>query len=225
MHQLDLAITSLGAFWAQLGAFVPKLIAAIILLLVGWITAKLIRAGIMQLLKIARFDKLAEKSGIDTFLEHGEIHFTLSRLLSELVYWLVILVTIVTVANSLGLHIVADLFNKVVLFIPNILVAILVLVFGTLLARFINRLIFAYLKNIGMEGALTLSTLSEYAVQIFVIFVALEQLRIGTQLLTAAFQIAFGAICFALALAFGLGGKEWAAEVIAKLSRHAKREP
>ncbi|HCA26648.1 MAG TPA: hypothetical protein DEP05_03230, partial [Betaproteobacteria bacterium] len=59
MHQLDLAITSLGAFWAQLGAFVPKLIAAIILLLVGWITAKLIRAGIMQLLKIARFDKLA----------------------------------------------------------------------------------------------------------------------------------------------------------------------
>ncbi len=225
MHQFDLVVTSLGVFWAQLSAFIPKLLAAIILLLAGWIMAKLTRAGIMRLLKVANFDKLAKKSGIDTFLENGEIHFTLSRLLAELAYWLVILVTIITVTNSLGLHIVASLFNEVVLFIPNILVAILVLVFGTLLARFINRLVFAYLKNIGMDSALTLSTLSEYAVQIFVIFVALEQLKIGTQLLTAAFQIAFGAICFALALAFGLGGKEWAAGVIAKLSRHTKREP
>lgn len=225
MHQLDLVVTSLGVFWTQLSAFIPKLLAAIILLLAGWIMAKLTRAGIMQLLKVAHFDKLAKKSGIDAFLEHGEIHFTLSRLLAELAYWLVILVTIITVTNSLGLHIVASLFNEVVLFIPNILVAILVLVFGTLLARVINRLIFAYLKNIGMDGALTLSTLSEYAVQTFVIFVALEQLRIGTQLLTAAFQIAFGAICFALALAFGLGGKEWAAGVIAKLSHHTKHEP
>jgi len=85
-------------------------------------------------------------------------------------------------------------------------------------ARFINRMVFAYLNNIGVQGALTISTLSEYAVIIFVVFVALEQLQIGTSLLTAAFQIGFGAIGLAFALAFGLGGREWAAGVIRKLT-------
>jgi hypothetical protein len=113
---------------------------------------------------------------------------------------------------------VAELFNKVVLYIPNIIVAILVLVFGVLVARFINRMVFAYLNNIGVQGALTISTLSEYGVIIFVVFVALEQLAIGTELLTAAFQIGFGAIGLAFALAFGLGGREWAAGVIKKLT-------
>jgi hypothetical protein len=113
---------------------------------------------------------------------------------------------------------VADLFNKIVLYIPNIIVAILVLVFGVLVARFINRMVFAYLNNMGVQGALTISTLAEYGVIIFVVFVALEQLAIGTTLLTAAFQIGFGAIGLAFALAFGLGGREWAAGVIKKLT-------
>ena len=144
--------------------------------------------------------------------------------MSELIYWLVMLVVIVMVSDSLGLSKVSELFNKVVLYIPNIIIAILVLVFGTLLARFINRVVFAYLKNIGVEGALTLSTISEYAVQIFVVFVAMEQLQIGTQMLTAAFEIAFGAIALALALAFGLGGREWAAGVIQKLASKSSRK-
>jgi hypothetical protein len=95
---------------------------------------------------------------------------------------------------------------------------ILVLVFGVLVARFINRMVFAYLNNMGVEGALTLSTLAEYAVIIFVVFVALEQLQIGTHLLISAFQIGFGAVGLAMALAFGLGGKDWAASVIKRLT-------
>jgi len=78
-------------------------------------------------------------------------------------------------------------------------------------------MVFAYLNNIGVQGALTISTLSEYAVIIFVVFVALEQLQIGTSLLTAAFEIGFGAIGLAFALAFGLGGRDWAAGVIKKM--------
>jgi len=164
------------------------------------------------------FDSLAEKTGIEAFLKQGNLELSLSRLLAKLAYWVVIFIVVVTVANSLGLHIVADLFNKIVLYIPNIIVAILVLVFGVLVARFINRMVFAYLNNIGVQGALTISTLSEYAVIIFVVFVALEQLQIGTSLLTTAFQIGFGAVGLAFALAFGLGGREWAAGVIKKMT-------
>ena len=223
-QQFDIFVTSLTSLSTELASFIPKLTGALILLFIGWIIAKLVRSAIVHLLKLARFDALSEKSGIEAFLKQGNITVSLGKILSEVVYWLIVMIVVVTVANSLGLHMVADLFNKVVLYIPNIIVAILVLVFGTLLSRFINRVIFAYLNNIGVEGALTISTISEYAVQIFVVFVALEQLQIGTQLLTAAFQIGFGAVAFAFALAFGLGGKDWAAGVIQKMSSHSKKK-
>lgn len=217
-QQIDVFVASLTSFWTQLASFVPQLLAALLLLFVGWVLASLIRTGVVKLLDVLKFDELSQKTGIDAFLKQGNINLSLSRIVANLIYWLFILVMIVMVSNSLGLHAVAELFNRVVLYIPNIIVAILVLVFGVLLARFINRLVFAYLNNMGVEGALTLSTISEYAVIIFVIFVALEQLEIGTHLLTAAFQIGFGAIGLALALAFGLGGKEWAAGVIKRMT-------
>ncbi len=217
-QQLDVFVSSLTSFWTQLAAFVPQLLAALLLLFIGWLFANLVRTGVTKLLDVLRFDSLAEKTGIEAFLKQGNLELSLSRLLAKLAYWVVIFIVVVTVANSLGLHIVADLFNKIVLYIPNIIVAILVLVFGILVARFINRMVFAYLNNIGVQGALTISTLSEYAVIIFVVFVALEQLQIGTSLLTAAFQIGFGAVGLAFALAFGLGGREWAAGVIRKMT-------
>ena len=217
-QQLDVFVASFTAFWTQLAGFVPQLLAALVLLFVGWLLANLAKTGVMKLLDVLKFDSLAEKTGIEAFLKQGHLDLSLSRLLGKLTYWVIIFVVMVTVSNSLGLHMVAELFNKIVLYIPNIIVAILVLVFGTLVARFINRLVFAYLNNIGVQGALTISTLSEYGVIIFVVFVALEQLAIGTTLLTAAFQIGFGAIGLAFALAFGLGGREWAAGVIKKLT-------
>lgn len=217
-QQLDLFVASLTSFWTQLASFVPQLLAALVLLFIGWILANLARTGVVKLLDVLRFDHLAEKTGIEAFLRQGNLDVSLGRLIANLAYWIIIFVVAVTVANSLGLHMVAELFNKVVLYIPNLIVAILVLVFGMLIARFINRLVFAYLNNIGVQGALTISTLSEYAIIIFVIFVALEQLAIGTTLLTAAFQIGFGAVGLAFALAFGLGGREWAAGVIKRMT-------
>lgn len=217
-QQLDVFVASLTSFWTQMAAFIPQLLAALVLLFLGWILANVVRSAISKVLDTLKFDELGKKTGIEAFMRQGNIDLTLSRLIANLIYWIILLVVIVTVANSLGLTTVAELFNKVVFYLPNIIVAVLVLVFGVLIARFINRLVFAYLNNMGVEGALTLSTLAEYAVIIFVVFVALEQLQIGTHLLISAFQIGFGAIGLALALAFGLGGKEWAASVIKRLT-------
>jgi small-conductance mechanosensitive channel len=217
-QQIDVFVASLTSFWTQLAAFVPQLLAALVLLFLGWILANIVRSAVGKVLDTLKFDELGKKTGIEAFMRQGNIDLTLSRLIANLVYWIILLVVIVTVANSLGLTTVAELFNKVVFYLPNIIVAVLVLVFGVLVARFINRLVFAYLNNMGVDGALTLSTLAEYAVIIFVVFVALEQLQIGTHLLISAFQIGFGAIGLALALAFGLGGKEWAAGIIKRLT-------
>ncbi len=221
-QQFDTFVNSLNTFWTKLGTFVPQLLAALVLLIIGWIISKLLRAGTRKFLRIMHFDRVAEKSGIEAFLKHGELEVSLTNLLSELVYWLVMLVVVILVSDSMGLSKVTELFNQVALYIPHIIIAIVVLVFGTLLARAINRMVFAYLKNIGVDSALTISTITEYAIQVFVVFVALEQLNIGTQLLTVAFAITFGALSLALALAFGLGGREWAAEILSRLTNKKK---
>ncbi len=222
MEQLDIFVASLASFWTQLASFVPQLLAALVLLFVGWLLAKLARNGIVRVLKMLKFDTVSEKSGLEAFLKQADLEVSLASILGNLIYWLIILVMIVTVANSLGLHMVADLFNKVVLYIPNVIVAILVLVFGTVLARFINRIVFAWLNNVGFDGALTVSTFSEYAMMVFVFFIAMEQLQIANELLTAAFIIAFGAIGLAFAIAFGLGARSWAESFIEKMTKSKK---
>lgn len=218
LQQFNVFIASFNTIIGQIAQFLPKLVLAIALLFFGWIVAKLVRGGVRRLLALAHFDQLAEKTGVEEFLKHGDMHVTFSGIISEVSYWLVVLIVLVTVSSSLGLTAVADLFNRVALYLPNIVVAVLIIIFGTLLARFINRLVFTWLRNLGIDGALTMSTIAEYGVQVFAVFVALEQLAIGTQLLTTAFAILFGAVCLALALAFGLGGREWAARAIERWS-------
>ncbi|MDR3395816.1 MAG: hypothetical protein P4L70_12495 [Parasulfuritortus sp.] len=216
METLDIFLASLSDSLTEVASFLPRLLVAIVVLVLGWMLAKVARTGIMRLLVLLKFDRATEKSGLEAFLKHAEMEVSIASIIGNLAYWMIILLMIVTVANSLGLQMVADLFNKVVLYIPNVIVSILVLVFGTILARFINRLVFAWLSNVEFSGALTVSTFSEYAMMVFVFFMAMEQLQIANELLTAAFIIAGGAVGLAFALAFGLGGRDWAARVIAE---------
>lgn len=221
-YQLDIFINSLNQFWIQLVNFVPKLLAVIVIIFFGWILAKIARAAVKRTLELMQFDKFAQKSGLEAFMNHGNFDLSLSGIISHLVYWLVIIMFIITGSNMLGLNEVAVLLQQLASYLPHIIVAILVLIFGTLLARFVNRLVFAWLYSIKFERALEVSTSAEYGIQILAIFVALEQLGIGTQLINSLFVIVFGALFLALAIAFGLGGKEWAAKVIEDLSKTKK---
>ena len=216
-YQLDIFVNSLNQFWLQLVTFIPKLLAVIVILFFGWLIAKFVRSGIKRVLELAQFDRFAQKSGLEAFMTHGNFNLTLSGIIAQEVYWLVILLFVITGASSLGLTEVATLLQQLASYLPRIIVAILVVIFGTLLARFINRLVFAWLHSIKFSHALSVSTSTEYGIQILAIFIALEQLGIGMQLVHSLFVIIFGAFFFALALAFGLGGKDWAAKVIADI--------
>ncbi len=221
-YQLDIFINSLNQFWVQLVNFVPKLLAVIVILFFGWVLAKLAKTAIKRTLELMQFDKFAQKSGLESFMNHGNFDLSLSGIISHLVYWLVIILFIITGSNMLGLNEVAVLLQQLASYLPHIIVAILVLIFGTLLARFVNRLVFAWLYSIKFERALEVSTSAEYGIQILAIFVALEQLGIGTQLIHSLFVIVFGAFFLALAIAFGLGGKDWAAKVIEEMNKSKK---
>lgn len=221
-YQLDVFLASLNQFWVQVVNFVPKLLAVVVILFFGWIIAKLVRTAVKRILELVKFDNFAEKSGLEAFMNSGDVNITLSGIISQVVYWLVIIMFIITGANMLGLTEVAQLLHDLAAYLPRIILAILVMIFGTLLARFINRLVFAWLHSIKFERALLVSTSVEYGIQILALFIALEQLGIGVQLINSLFVIVFGAIFLALALAFGLGGRDRAAKVIEELSNKNK---
>ena len=217
--QINLFLTALQTFWGQIAIFLPKLLAVLVMILAGWILARVLRAGVKRGLDAVGFGRIAERSGLEALVKQGGVDLSLAGVIAGATYWLVLLVVAVSAASSLGLDSLASLANKLVLFMPKIVVAVLIMVFGTLLARVVNRIVFAWLNNAKFPGALTVSTGSEYAVQIFALFLALEQIEIGTTLLTVAFTIVFGGLVLALALAFGIGGREWAAERIKDWSR------
>ena len=212
-------LESVKSFLNQMSAFLPKLIGALVILIVGWIIAKVVRSLAVKGLKLIRLDVLVEKSGIDEFLKQGGLQLTMQGLLAGLLYWLIMLIVLLAASNSLGLQVASDLFSKIVLYIPNVIVAVIVLILGAFFARLVKGILLTYLNNVGVEGAATISTLAQYAIIVFVTFTALEQLAIGRELIVSAFELAFGAVCLALALAFGLGGRDWAASIFGNLRK------
>lgn len=222
-QQINIFLESLNQFWIQLINFVPRLLAVVVILFAGWLVAKLVRIAVRRLLELTQFDKIAQKSGLESFMNQGTLNLSLSGIISQVVYWLVITLFIITGANILGLSEVAVLLQQLASYLPRIIVAIIVLIFGTLLARFVNRIVFTWLHSIQFERALVVSTSTEYGVQILALFIALEQLGLGMQLIYSLFIIIFGAVFLALALAFGLGGKEWAANKIAEFEAKQKK--
>jgi len=203
-------------FALQLAEFLPKLLGALVILIIGWLIASVTRAGVTRLLKAMKVDFISDKAGVNEFLVHGGLKQTAVELLGTLIYWILMLIVILIALNSLGLQTASDLLNRIILYIPNVIVAVVVLIMGLFFAKFLQASVTAYLTNTGIKNASSLGLIAQYAVIVFVVSIALEQLNIGKELVTSAFEIAFGAVCLALALAFGFGGKDWAAGILAK---------
>jgi hypothetical protein len=209
-------IRSLQDTWEQILVVLPRIALGLLLLLVGWVLARTLRKGAIRVFRLLHVDKLAEKSGLEDFLVQGGVRFTTVSLLGGLVYWLVLFATFVALLDVLGLPAGQELLGRVVHFLPNVVLAVVILMFGTMLSRFVGSLAYTYLNNVGSSAAAPIAALARYAVLIFVIAMAAEQLALRSEILVSGFQIAFGALCLALALAFGLGGREWAARLLDK---------
>jgi hypothetical protein len=169
-------------------------------------------------LKAINFGKLTHKAGIDAFLEHGDISRTTGEIIAMLIYWIVVLITLLVASNIVGLTVVSDLFSDILQFVPKVIVAVLILTIGLYFARFFSEIIHAYFLNVGFEDADLIARLARYAIITFVIIISLEQMDVGTTIPRSAFLILFGGVVFALALMFGLGGVKWAESQFEKLA-------
>jgi hypothetical protein len=208
---------SFHSLWRAILDTLPRVGLAVLVLVVGWIVAKVVRRLTVKILRFLRVDALAEQAGMEDVLLRGDVKFTTVTILANVLYWFIMFASAMGALHLMGLNTADELFRRIVLYIPNIFVAVVVLIFGSVLGRFVRGAVLAYLNNVDVAGAEAISATAQAAVVIFVVSVALEQLDIGGQILISAFQIAFGAICLALALAFGLGGREWAAHLLERL--------
>jgi flagellar biosynthesis protein FliQ len=201
-------------FLVQVGHFLPKLALAVVVLIAGWMLAKLARFAVIKALRAINFNILTDRAGMDGFLEQGGVRSDTTEIFGILIYWLVILAALIIAFNSLGLTYITDLLRQVVLFVPKVIVALLILAFGAYFARFVGGTVMTYCRNIGIQDGELLGTLAQYAIMTFVVLIALEQVEVGGEIVRISFLIILGGAVFALALAFGLGGQAKVAKLL-----------
>lgn len=219
---VDLLIEPLQALLRQAGEFLPRLALAAVVLIAGWLIAKAVRFAVVRGLRAINFNVLTERAGMDGFLKQGGIDTDTTDIFGVLVYWLVILAALLIAFNGLGLTYITDLLGKVVLFVPRIIVALLILAFGAYFARFVGNAVIAYCRNVGIRDADLLGNFAKYALVVFVVLIALDQMSVGGDIVRQSFLIILAGVVLALALAFGIGGRDWAAGL---LERWWPREP
>jgi len=203
----------------RIANFIPTLIGALIILVLGWIIAKIIKGVVNRILQVVRFDMIAEKAGVSNILTKGGIKLTARQMVSGLAYWLVMIMTLVMVVNALGLTVASQLLEGLLAYIPKVIAAIFVLVLGMFLGNIVSGVVRTAASNANLPKPQMLGNISQWAIVIFAATISLKQLGIAPLLVTTTFNILFGGICLALALAFGLGGKDTAARYLEDLRK------
>lgn len=226
MENMDMLLEPIRTSLHQIGEFLPRVLLAVAILIAGWLLAKALRFAIVKMLRAVNFNVVTEKAGVDRFLQQGGGELDATGLLGLLTYWLVILAALMVAFNSMGLANVTELVGRVVLFVPKVMVAVLIIAFGAYFARFIGTVVTTYCRNVGIGDAGVLGRLALYAILVFVVLIALDQLGLG-DIIRQTFLIIVGAaalgLALAFALAFGLGGQRRAAELLEQWSRPKER--
>jgi len=215
----NLIVEPVREMLTRIMAYLPVLLGALLILIVGWIVAKIIRSIVNGVLKVVRFDVLADKAGISEVLRKGDLKISARQVVSGLVYWLIIIMVLVMVANALGLPKASDILSNLFAYVPKVIAALLVLVVAMFLASFVSGIVRIAAGNAHLPKPDLLAGISRWAIIIFAVTISLAQLGIAPLLVTATFNIILGGACLALALAFGLGGKDAAARYLDELKQ------
>ena len=184
----------------------------------------MLRAVVIKALEIIKLDALSSRIELDKILEKGGIAFSLSELIGAICYWFGLLITFMVAINAIGLTIAAELLNKVVLYIPNVVAAMFILIIGMFAATALKNIVKTAANNAGLSQGKMLGQLVEVVVMIFAIFIGLEQLNIGMRVTELTVGIILGSLGLALALSFGLGCKDIAGKFIAELVENLKKK-
>lgn len=213
------AITSsLQDLWATFIGFVPELIAALVVFFVGWAIAIAIGRIVERIFVVLRINQAFENiKGLREAAARANVRINIPKLLGEIVKWFLIIVTLLAATDILGLNAVSDFLKSVLAYIPNVVVAALILVVAVVLANFVYRTVSASVNAAGFSSGAIAAAISKWAIIIFAILAALDQLQVASTILPSLTTAIFAMIAIAGGLAFGLGGKDLAAKWLSKV--------
>jgi small-conductance mechanosensitive channel len=199
-------------------SYIPQLIGALVILIVGYIIAKVLQAIVGRVLQAVGLDSWMERGGIKQFFDRAQTNQTPHSILGLLVFWFVFIIAITMAADALGIPQVSAVLGQLIAYIPSIIAAILILILAALLANFLAGIVR------GATGSDMLSSIARYAIIVYAVFAALTQLGIAVQLTANTFLIVLGAVALAAAIAFGIGGREVARDILQKAYGHIDEE-
>jgi hypothetical protein len=200
-----------SSFSQVFGQLALPLLGALVILFAGYLLAKVLEKLTERLLRRIRLNHLLERGGLTQAVERSGTHVNPTRVMANLVFWLVMFTVILLAGTALGLQSLVNVVSTLVSYIPSVIAAIVIALVGIVLGGFVGGLIQASAG--GLHGGRALARTGRGGVILLAIFMALQELGIATDIVTTAFAILFGAIALAMALAFGLGNRELAAEV------------
>ena len=207
-------LTSLSTALTLIFDFIPKLIGFIVILLVGWLLAKALGKAVTFLLRKVGFDNFSNRIGLSTFEQRMGIRLDPADFLGQIVYWFILLVFLVPALETLGLTSITGILNVLIAYIPSVIVAILILFFGTLLATVVADIVRGATATAKIGNPNVFAEISRWAIILFATLMALTQLQIATALVIELFgAIVFGS-ALAFGLAFGLGGRDTAQRLL-----------
>jgi hypothetical protein len=219
-----IVIEPVKAMLIRAATFLPTLIGILVILIVGWIVAAILKSVVVKLLKTIQFDVASEKSGLSDILRKGGIKNTLSELIGGLIYWVIMLLVFMAALNALGMTVVASLLDKVILYIPNVIAAIFIISLGIFFASIIGSIVMTASMNAGIKQAKLLNQVTQTVIVVFAAIMTLEQLNIATTVLTTTITVLLASIGLAIAIAVGLGSKDIAGKLMQELLDNLKRK-
>jgi hypothetical protein len=207
-------MTSISAALVLLLGAIPRIIGFAVIVIIGWIIASALAAGVAALLRAVKFNDLAQRAGIGGFIKNMGVRTDSAGFLATLVKWFVRLIVLVTAFDALGLPAVSQVLQQILLWLPNLVVALVVLVIAGLAANALAGLVRGATAESGLGNPDLLATIARVAVWGFGIVIAVNQIGVATTIVNTLFMAMVGSVAVAFALAFGLGGRETAAEIV-----------
>ncbi|MFN8060700.1 MAG: hypothetical protein U0Q12_16210 [Vicinamibacterales bacterium] len=210
----DVLRKTVSSFGERLTLFLPNLLAMLILLAIGILGAGVVRMLLRLVLPKIGFDRFADRTGVGVVLRQAGVAKAASDMLALGIAWAVLGVFVLLAIGALNLEFAMGLLSQAFLYLPQLLVAVAVLVLGDLVAGFVRRSVLIAAVNAELTSARLLATGAQMGVLAFALAIALEHLGVGRQIILMSFAISFGGIVLALALAFGFAGRDMARDVL-----------
>ncbi len=218
----EVVTASLQALWTGFMGFLPVFIGAIIVFVIGWIIAVLLGKLTTQIVRSLRIDQILEKIGFKKSLEKANLKLDSGNFLGELVRWFFIVVFLMASTDILGLSEVTIFLKTVLLYIPQLIVAIIILLIAVLVSNFLQKIVKASVEAAGLKSANFLGVVTKWSILVFAFLAALLQLGIVPSLIQTLFTGFVAALTLGIGLSFGLGGKEVAAEFLDGLKKEVR---